>query len=78
LFNVERANLVIVDRFRKDLIKYSYDEQKKEDVITTFSLDKGLAGYVAISGHTLFVENIDDDSRFNPSLDDPKGIYGKI
>lgn len=77
LFNVERANFVIVDRFRKDLIKYSFDEHKNEDNIKTFGLDKGLAGYVAISGHTLFVENIEDDSRFYSYLDDPKGVYGK-
>eukprot|EP00347_Sterkiella_histriomuscorum_P021983 403332089 len=72
LFGVERANLVIVDRFKKDLIKYHYDEQKNEDYVKSYHIEKGLAGYVTISGHTIFVQNIDEDSRFNPEIDDPK------
>lgn len=66
---------MIVDRFKKDLFRYTYDESSNEDVIHTFPLDKGLAGYVAISGHTLFIKNIEEDSRFNSEVDDPKGIY---
>ena len=76
--NSERANLVIVDRFGRDLFKYNYDEQKKEDVIKTWKIEMGLAGYVAISGHTLFIENLNEDSRFNKELDDPRGIYCNI
>ena len=76
--NAERANLVIVDRFKRDLFKYTYDEQKKEDAIKIWKLESGLAGYVAISGHSLFIENLNEDSRFNKELDDPRGIYRKI
>lgn len=78
LFEAERANLVLVDRFKKDLYKYVYDPKENEDQIKTYHLEKGLAGYVAISSHTLFVQNIEDDSRFNREIDDPKGIYSNI
>ncbi len=78
LFDCERSNLILVDRFKKDLFKYVYDPKTNEDIIKTFQLEKGLAGYVAISNHTLFVQNIEDDSRFNKEIDDPKGIYSKI
>lgn len=55
MFESERANLILVDRYKRDLFKYTYDELNNEDVIKTYHLEKGLAGYVAISGHSLFV-----------------------
>ncbi|CDW73453.1 UNKNOWN [Stylonychia lemnae] len=77
IFECERANLVLVDRFKKDLFKYTHNEHTNEDNLQTYHLDRGIAGYVAISGHSLYVQNIDEDSKFNNEIDDPKGIYYK-
>ena len=74
LFHAERANLILVDRFKKDMYKYVFDAKSNEDIIKTYPLEKGLAGYVAVSSHSIFVQNIDEDSRFNKEIDDPKGI----
>ena len=78
IFEAERANLILVDRFKKDIFRYVQNPKTGEDEIKTYPLEKGLAGYVAISSHTLFVQNIDDDSRFNSEVDDIKGLYRKF
>lgn len=77
LFESERANLILVDRFKRDLFRYEYDEPNKQDVLKSFHIEKGLAGYVTLSGHTLFVQNIDEDTRYYAEVDDPKGVYCK-
>jgi hypothetical protein len=38
IFNVERANLVLVDRFKKDLFKYHVDAKTNEESIITYDL----------------------------------------
>ncbi len=40
----------------------------------TFPFEYGIAGYVAFSGLTIFVDSVSDDIRFAKDLDDPKGI----
>jgi hypothetical protein len=39
----------------------------------TFPFEYGIAGYVAFSGLTIFVDSVPDDIRFARDLDDPKG-----
>jgi len=38
----------------------------------TFPFEFGIAGYVAFSGLTIFVDSVPDDIRFEKELDDPK------
>lgn len=38
----------------------------------THTMDQGLAGYVAVSCHTLYSDNILLENRYNPEVDDPK------
>lgn len=40
----------------------------------TFPFEYGIAGYVAFSGLTIFVDSVADDIRFAKELDDPHGI----
>ena len=54
------------------MFKYVFDKERNEEAIKTFPLEKGLAGYVVISNHTLNVPNVQDDTRFNKFIDDPK------
>jgi hypothetical protein len=39
----------------------------------TFPFEHGIAGYVAHSGLTIFVDAVNEDLRFVKELDDPKG-----
>jgi hypothetical protein len=47
IFECERANFILVDRTKRDLYKYYYDAKSNSDVMKTFDIMKGLAGYVA-------------------------------
>jgi|LauGreDrversion4_2_1035121.scaffolds.fasta_scaffold4416609_1 hypothetical protein len=40
----------------------------------TFPFEYGIAGYVAFSGLTIFVDSVPDDIRFAKDLDDPHGL----
>ncbi len=37
----------------------------------SYSMEVGLAGYVAVTCHTLFSDKILDDNRYNIEVDDP-------
>lgn len=70
LFNCERANFMFCDFDKGELYKNYLDEKGKEHV-ETFSLQRGLAGYVANSMNPLISNQIEDDTRFLQSIDDP-------
>ena len=40
--------------------------------IVKFDLQAGIAGFVAISAHSLITENVQSETKFNPEIDDPK------
>ena len=42
-----------------------------------YSLDKGVAGSVVVSGQTSFVDGVEDDIRFCKEVDDPKGAHAE-
>eukprot|EP00347_Sterkiella_histriomuscorum_P019108 403342919 len=71
LFNCERANFMFCDYEKGELYKNYLDEKGKEQV-ETFSLQKGLAGYVANSMNPLISNQIEDDTRFLQTIDDPQ------
>jgi hypothetical protein len=75
LFNCERVTMVLVDRFKKDLFRYIPDpDHPSRSKIESYPLEAGLAGHVAVSCHTVFIEKISDENRFTPSIDDPKSL----
>lgn len=77
IFNTERANLLLINPFEKDMYRILLDPITNEEFIQTFKFGQGLAGYVAYSGHTLFIQNIEEDTRFDPKIDDHNGVNGK-
>jgi hypothetical protein len=78
IFNVQRVNMILVDRFKKDLYRYFFDSEKNEESIFTFEFTKGIAGFVAVNNHILLVDSLEDDSKFNQEVDDPKAPSGKL
>jgi hypothetical protein len=76
-FNAERANFLIVNRYNKEMYRIIYDQENKEFKMRLYSLEKGIAGSVVVSGQTSFVDGVEDDIRFNKEVDDPKGSHGE-
>ena len=74
LFNCERANIVMVHRTKKFLYRIVRNPVTGEDNMETFELQKGLAGFVTVAGHTILSENILGDGRFIKEIDDPLGL----
>jgi len=72
-FHAERANFLIVNRLNKEMYRVVYDQENKEFKMRLYSLDKGIAGSVVISGQTCFVDGVEDDIRYSKEVDDPKG-----
>jgi hypothetical protein len=70
LFNAERANFMFCDSEKGELYR-NYLDDKNQEHVETFSLQKGLAGYVANSLSYLISNQIDDDTRFLQVIDDP-------
>jgi len=67
--------MVLVDRFKKDLYRYVQDENNPRRLITkSYSIDQGLAGYVAVSCHTVFTDKLSDENRYLPEVDDPGSL----
>ena len=49
------------------------DPQTMVDSCEKFELQKGLAGFVTVAGHTIISESIRTDGRFVKEIDDPNG-----
>ena len=73
LFNCERANVIMVHRQKKFLYRIERDPATMEDKMEQFELQKGLAGFVTVAGHTILSESIRTDGRFIKEIDDPLG-----
>lgn len=67
----ERVVVVMVQRFKKFIYRICHDEHTGEDYITKHDFDQGLAGSVAISGHSVMQGNVQKDYRFVATIDDP-------
>ncbi|CAG9540732.1 unnamed protein product, partial [Cercopithifilaria johnstoni] len=83
LTSADRSSLFLVDHKRKELyarifnVGIQQDEQIKinedgnEEI--RFSANKGIAGYVAMTGEVLNIENAYQDPRFNKEIDQKTG-----
>lgn len=77
LFNCERANIVLVDRIKKDIFRFLPLEKRKKgkNPIVSYPLETGIAGYVAVSIHSMFSVRLAEDTRFVQEIDDPLGEF---
>jgi signal transduction protein with GAF and PtsI domain len=66
IFNAAAASILLVIEQEKVLeFKVSYGASNRDLVGLKFPLDKGIAGYVVMSGQPLAISNVRQDARFN-------------
>ena len=49
-FNAERASLILVNRYQKEMYRVYFDKDVSEFKMKIYGFDKGIAGHVANSG----------------------------
>lgn len=76
LFNCERVNVVLVHRIKKYLFRIEEDKTPGTYKFVKFDLQKGLAGFAAISTHSVMTESVQDEVKFCADIDDPKAQEG--
>jgi GAF domain-containing protein len=66
IFNATAASILLVDERERVLVfKVAYGASSRDLVGQKFPLDKGIAGYVAMTGQPLAISNVRQDARFN-------------
>lgn len=60
-------------RFKKYLFRIEADPKSGTQKLQKFDLQAGIAGFVAISSHSVIIENVEADPKFNQEIDDPQG-----
>lgn len=66
IFNAAAASILLVNAREKVLVfRVTYGKSDSDLVGRKFPLDKGIAGYVAMTGQPLAVSNVLQDARFN-------------
>ncbi len=66
IFGASAAAIMLVDEVQKCLVFRVEVGNKQENLVgTRIPLDKGIAGYVAMTGQAISVSNVQQDSRFN-------------
>uniref|UniRef100_A0A1I7VY04 PDEase domain-containing protein n=1 Tax=Loa loa TaxID=7209 RepID=A0A1I7VY04_LOALO len=83
LTNADRSSLFLVDHKRKELYARIFDvgTQQDEQIKINedgneeirFPANKGISGYVAMTGQVLNIENAYEDPRFNKEIDQKTG-----
>jgi GAF domain-containing protein len=66
IFSAAAASILLVNEKEQVLVfKVAYGAANHDLVGTTFPLDKGIAGYVVMTGQPLAISNVRQDPRFN-------------
>ncbi|XP_055884479.1 probable 3',5'-cyclic phosphodiesterase pde-5 isoform X4 [Biomphalaria glabrata] len=90
LVNADRASLFLVDYYKRELYARIFDvghsansggkdntDYRRPHEEIRFSMDKGVAGYVASTGKVLNIKDAYKDPRFNPEVDIRTGYKTK-
>ena len=56
LFSCQRVNVILVHRYKKHLFRIEQDEKPGTFKFVKFELQHGIAGYAAITSHTIVTE----------------------
>jgi GAF domain-containing protein len=66
IFGAAAASILLVNEQEKELeFKVSFGAADHDLVGTRFPLDKGIAGYVVMTGQPIAISNVHQDTRFN-------------
>jgi GAF domain-containing protein len=78
IFNAAAASIALVDEAGQNLeFKVAYGSGKNEVVGMRIPINKGIAGYVAMTGQPIAVSNVQQDSRFNKDFAQSTGYVPK-
>ena len=72
MMNCARSSVMLIDKTANEL--YALVAQGLDCKELRFSMDKGIAGYVARTGHVLNIPDAYQDPRFNPAFDTASGF----
>ena len=67
---------MLVHRIKKFLYRIEQDETPGTYKFVKFDLQRGIAGYAAITSHSVITESVPDEVKFVPEIDDPRAPYG--
>ena len=74
IFGAAAASIALVDEEHKELeYKVSHGAGNEEIVGMRLPIDKGIAGYVAVTGQPIGVSNVREDARFNQDFAESTG-----
>ena len=74
IFNAAAASIMLVNDADKVLeFKVAFGKSDKDLVGTKFPMDKGIAGYVVMTGQPLTISNVRQDPRFNQAFAESTG-----
>ena len=73
--NADRCTVFLIDKEKKEL--WSKVALGLDSKVIRFSMDKGLAGHVAMTGETIHIKDAYNDSRFNKEIDLQTGYKTK-
>ena len=74
IFGAAAASIALVDAERKELeFKVSFGAGNDEIVGMKIPIDKGIAGYVAMTGQPIGISNVREDARFNKDFAESTG-----
>lgn len=66
IFGAGASSIALVDEESQELeFKVAYNVHDKDVVGMRIPIDKGIAGYVAMTGQPLAISNVEQDARFN-------------
>jgi GAF domain-containing protein len=78
IFNAAAASILLVNEKESLLeFKVSYGASNRDLVGLKFPLDKGIAGYVVMTGQPLSISNVRQDARFNQDFAESTGYVPK-
>lgn len=74
IFDAAASSILLVNETEKVLeFKVAYGKSNKDLVGTKIPLDKGIAGYVVMTGQPLTISNVRQDPRFNQAFAESTG-----
>jgi GAF domain-containing protein len=74
IFNAAASSIMLVNEAEKVLeFKVAFGKSNKDLVGTKIPMDKGIAGYVVMTGQPLTISNVRQDPRFNQAFAESTG-----
>jgi GAF domain-containing protein len=78
IFGAGAASILLVDEDKQNLeFKVAYGPAGQNLVGTKYPLDKGIAGYVVMTGQPIATSNVDQDKRFDRQFAESTGYIPK-